>query len=406
MVERNDVESHDEVAPEPLGAVNNGLLGRIRETVGGFFAKPSSFSLTREGWVLVVFSLGLGLAATNSGLNLLYLVFSLMMAFLVVSGHVAVRTLKRIQIQRSVPRYVVAGEPTDIVVTLHNGKRLFGSYGLRISDYMEDKTVAGCCYFLHVRAKGRATASYACRFNRRGLYRFDHLALATTYPFGFVQRSAARTAKREILVYPQILPLVQLGLGALPDLGERESRRKGEGASLYGLREQLPSEGSRWVHWKKTAQTDKLMRREFEAEEKKAVSLVLDNALRSSDNPEAVEAFERAVVLAASYAHHYLMAEHQVELVTRSGRIPYNTGPDQRHRILRALALIKPVDEGKAGALRISAGGADAIVIVFRCDGQGASMTHYNGSEVYTVLPESSRPVAARKFPSRQGALV
>jgi len=67
--------------------------------------------------------------------------------------------------------------------------------------------------------------------------------------------------------------------------------------------------------------------------------------------------------------------------------------------------LIKPVDEGKAGPLRLSASGADAIVIVFRFDGQGVSTAHYNGSQVYTVSPGTWKPIAARKSSPRQGAL-
>ena len=186
-----------------------------------------------------------------------------------------------------------------------------------------------------------------------------------------------------MLVYPQILPWERLGIAAPPDFGERESRRKGPGTSLYGLREQEPSEGSRWIHWKKTAQLDRLMRREFESEEKKNVCLVLDNALELPNDPATREAFERAIVLTASVAHHLLLSDHQVELVTRSGRVPYGSGPHQRYRILRALALIEPVARGGKALVsgRIS---ADTAVVVFRCEGQNASIGYPQGAQQHS----------------------
>ncbi|MCX8037548.1 MAG: DUF58 domain-containing protein [Candidatus Sumerlaeia bacterium] len=342
--------------------------------------------LTLEGFIFILLAFGIGLAATNTGTNLLYLIFSLMLAFLVVSGFVSVRTLKKIKVERSLPRHIVAGETVDIRVTVRNNKRLACSYGLQVSDTLRDGTVAGCCYFLRVPPRGEASAVYPCVFHRRGLYPFYRLVVTTTYPFGLVRRSVSIAANQDVLVYPQILPWERLGLESPPDLGERESRRKGAGTSLYGLREQHPSEGARWIHWKKTAQTDRLMRREFEAEEKKNVCLVLDNGLHDPGDPAQIEAFEHAVILTASVAHHLLRSDHQVELVTRSGRIAYNTGPHQRYRILRALALIQPVVLTDEKPLRL-VGGADAATIVFRCEGQGDRVRYPRGAQVFVVGP-------------------
>jgi uncharacterized protein (DUF58 family) len=340
--------------------------------------------LTFEGCVFSLLAFVIGLAATNTGTNLLYLVFSLMLAFLIVSGFLSTRTLKGLSVERSLPKHVAAGETVEIRLTIRNGKRLFGSYGLQVSDCLDDRTAAGHCYFLRVPPKGQVTVSYPCIFHRRGLYRFANLVVTTTYPFGFVRRSVVVPAAREVLVYPQILAWDQLGLDTPPDFGERESRRRGPGTSLYGIREQQPGEGARWIHWKKTAQTGRLMRREFEAEEKKNVCLLLDNALRNPDDPQTREAFERAVVLAASVAHHLLRSEHQVELLTRSGRVPYNSGPHQRYRILRALALIEPVEADKKALLHVSPSG-DAVVLVFRCEGQQAPDAYPQGIQILTA---------------------
>jgi len=355
-------------------------------------ARHTPGPLTGEGWVFVILAFLIGLAATNTGTNLLYLIFSLMIAFLLVSGFISKRTLRRLGAQRSLARHVVADQRVEVRLTVANHKFLFSSYGLQVIDRMEDKTAAGQCYFLRVPPRGKATVSYPCVFRRRGLYRFRDVVIATTYPFGFVRRSIAVAARRDVLVYPQILPWNQLALEMPRDLGERQTRRKGAGQDLYGLREQLPDEGSRWIHWKKTAQLERLMRREFEAEEKKSISLVLDNALPEPDNEEAREAFERMIVLAASVAHHFLQGEQQVELITRSGRVPPNSGPPQRHRILRALALIEPVALNGRQPLRIAPRG-DTATIVFHCNGQGSACDFPRGTRILAVPLAPPQPV-------------
>jgi uncharacterized protein (DUF58 family) len=336
------------------------------------------------------------LAATNTGTNLLYLVFSLMLSFLLVSGVLSSRNLRLLKVRRSLPKHIVADDPIEIRLSLRNGKRWIASYGLQLDDHVGETEVAGHCYLLRVPARSEETISYPCVFHRRGLYRFTHLEVTTTYPFGFVRRSVKVPASLEVLVYPQILPWSQLGLDTPPDFGERESRRKGQGTSLYGIREQQPYDGARHIHWKKTAQTGKLMQREFEAEEKKNVCIILDNGLRRPDDPARLEAFEYAVVLTASIAHHLLDAEHQVELLTRNGRVPYNSGPHQRYRILRALAMLEPVAVDRGRSLRGEVSG-DTATVVLCCEEQAVTDAYPRGTQVYVVSEPPPAPTPGRE---------
>lgn len=383
-------------APSGWSSLTAGLARRWRRTR----SKPSLFPV--EGVIFIVLMILIGLAAGNTGTNLLYLIFALMAAFLIISGYLCHKTIRKIQIERSLPKHIVAGRPIDIRLTVRNRKHVFGSYGLQLSDRIDEDTVAGESYFLRIPPRGEASVAYSCVFNRRGLYRFTHFIVSSSYPFGFVRRSSVVPLEREVLVYPQILPWNELGIQAPSDFGERESGRRGSGTNLFGIREQHPSEGARWVHWKKTAQLDRLMRREFEAEEKRDVTLVLDNRLSKGDDVRYSEAFEQAVVMTASVAHHLLRADHQVELVTRSGRVPLSSGPHQRHRILRALALIEPLAAEGKRPLRY-AGRGDTAVMVFHCNGDTTAARFPRGSHVCTVLPPEDE-AAARPEIVRRGA--
>ena len=64
---------------------------------------PRVLRPTRAGWVFFGLTFGVGFAALNTGNNLLYLVLSLMLAFLVLSGALSESALRGITVQRILP---------------------------------------------------------------------------------------------------------------------------------------------------------------------------------------------------------------------------------------------------------------------------------------------------------------
>ena len=66
----------------------------------------------------------IGFAAWNTGNNLLYLVLSAMLAFLVAANLIARLSLGDVAVQLRFPDHIFAGEPASLNVTLLNHKRL------------------------------------------------------------------------------------------------------------------------------------------------------------------------------------------------------------------------------------------------------------------------------------------
>jgi hypothetical protein len=64
-----------------------------------------------------------GLAATNTGNNLLYLILAMMLSFMAVSGMLSEQTMRRIRLQRERPPRLFASLPATFGVRLTNGKR-------------------------------------------------------------------------------------------------------------------------------------------------------------------------------------------------------------------------------------------------------------------------------------------
>src|SRR6185369_9821178 len=103
------------------------------------FAIRTSFTI--EGLLFVVFLIIIGFAAWNAGNNLLYLVLSAMLAFLIAANLIARISLADMAIQLRFPDHIFAGEPANISVTLLNHKRLMPSYSLMIEALSDEDAV-------------------------------------------------------------------------------------------------------------------------------------------------------------------------------------------------------------------------------------------------------------------------
>ena len=89
-------------------------------------------SPTKEGWWFLFATLGLGFAAINTGNNLLYLLLSMLLGTIVVSGVLSEQCLRRLRLHRAAPREIFAGTPAAVGCLLHNGKRVLASYSLTV----------------------------------------------------------------------------------------------------------------------------------------------------------------------------------------------------------------------------------------------------------------------------------
>jgi uncharacterized protein (DUF58 family) len=297
--------------------------------------------ITVEGVIFIALTFLIGLAAYNTGTNPLYLILAMMLSFLIVSGVLSSISLRKIEVDRVVPHHITAQEEFIVHLTMTNRKRLFPSYSLRIVDCLKTGEAVGVCFILKVPRNTRFKCSYTCRFPRRGVYTLHRLSVSTQFPFGFFERSVATIVPRDVIVYPEIVDIKRYIHQSQIDFGEYDAMKKGLGTSLYGLREYVSGDSARFIHWKVSAKSRKLMVREFEKEEKKKVCIFLNNVSSTFGDSVTAESFEKAIILVASMAKFLIDDDYQVQLVTASGKVPYDTGVTHLYRILRALAVLE-----------------------------------------------------------------
>ena len=338
------------------------------------------YEVTKAGVVYVLVTLVIGIAALNTGNNLLYIVVAAMLAAILVSGIVSACVLRRLNLEVRLPEQVFAGRPVMGQIVLHNPRRFLPSFSIRVVPARKEKgkkirrqwrwertTFAfplnrapqnqwlrvrdwrvrrvnaeplppgifeGMAYFPYLSPNTELRADLPLRFERRGRYYESGFGLATRFPFAFLTKTRELALQREILVYPPVEPPDEM-FEILPLVtGEWESFVRGRGSDLYRLREYMPEDSARHVDWKATAKSGSLKVREFSREDERKLCIVFDNPAAGVISDQA---YERAVNLAASLAWHFSSQNAEVSFA-----VPGAQRTADLHEFLTTLALIEP----------------------------------------------------------------
>jgi uncharacterized protein (DUF58 family) len=297
--------------------------------------------LTREGRLFLAITLAIGLAAVNTGNNLLYLVLGWLLSLIVASGALSNLTLRRLRVGRRAPPRIFAGRPFLMEVWLENRKKRLASYSIEIEDVVAGRPLDKKCYFLKLPPGRTQRASYRHTFHRRGLYQLQGFRLSTRFPFALFTKAREQRAADEVLVYPAVRP-VPLPAPRAPRHGDATQSRMGRRGEFHGLRDYRDGDDSRAIHWHSSARTGRLLLREMEEEAQRRVVIELDNAVSDPGDDAALESLEEAVSTAASLIVTYLRQGYAVRLVARGLEVPSSAGAGHEHRLLRALAMLEP----------------------------------------------------------------
>ncbi len=361
------------------------------------------FEVTKVGVVYVLVTLVIGIAALNTGNNLLYIVVAAMLAAILVSGAVSALVLRGLELEVRLPEHVFAGRPVVGRVLLRNPRRFLPSFSIRVVPahrnrdkdkgkkirkqwQWEPATFAfppkrapeqqwvrlrdwrvrrvdavppapgifeGMIYFPYLPPRADLAADLELCFERRGRYCESSFGVATRFPFAFLTKTRDVALQREILVYPPVEPPDEL-FEILPLVrGEWESFVRGRGSDLYRIRDYMPEDSARHVDWKATAKSGTLKVREFSREDERKLCIVFDNPTAGAI---PAPAYERAVNLAASLGWHFSTQNAEVSfVVTGHGR-----GSDL-HQFLARLAVIEPQQNTPTAAGQPAGSPSDAL---------------------------------------------
>jgi uncharacterized protein (DUF58 family) len=333
-------------------------------------------------------------AAWNTNNNLLFMVFSVLASTLFVSLLTARANLRDLIVSARFPDHIFAGDPAPVIVMLRNTRRLLPSFSVLIEargpvDDVREKrrqlkrsrfTKRVLAYFMYVPHRASAEQRIEQLFETRGHVLITGFELSTRFPFGFFRRRRRLRARDvDIVVFPKPEPIGD-ELHLLPmNAGRHTSMRRGAGHDLLTLRDYQPQDDLRHIDWKATARGQRLIVREFTAEDERRVTIAFDTRVAASqangdgnDEKDVAARFERGVTLAASLAAHFIEERAEVRLLLGDEGGRYGAGQDHLYDCLRRLALVTQRQETTHGDGRRDAYDWDDMGIHLTSDGNFA----------------------------------
>ncbi len=309
-------------------------------------SQKRSIRLTSEGTKFLLFTFGIGLAAINTGNNLFYLLFAMMLSLIVISGLLSEHCLKRLEFHRHVPDLIIANEPTSLTLSVTNRNRHLPSFSLRFCDVVEGNDVDRGLMIPLLPAQSSVLLSYPLLATKRGQIRLEATRAQTLFPFGLFLKKGRYPTETHLLVSPPIKPLTLRFVDELVSAGQGESiPQRGDGTQLYNLRLYRPGDDSRAIHWMTTARTSQLIVRETEAEDQRRITVIL-----SIVAPEECDAlFERSVTFVASLLSQLTERAYPVRLIVGTVDSGLGSGSGHLLAMLRELALCERRLPGTGG---------------------------------------------------------
>ena len=348
-----------------------------RRVVASRVREAMDYDVTRAGMIYILISVVIGIAAINTGNNLLYVIVAALLSAILVSGIASALVLRSLSLDVHLPEHVFAGRPMLARLLLRNGSTWMPSFSVRVVPAKRKKKdqwrwesytfgwpknrpaqnqwfhlpdrrlrrvheptdkpiLQESVYFPFLAPEQGLSADLELTFPARGRYCEKNFGLATRFPFSFLMKTRRVNLAREIIVYPAVEPADQF-LEVLPMVtGEFETFVSGRGYNLYRIREYMPDDSARHVDWKATARTGALKVREFSREDERKLRIVFDNPAPGVLAPEE---YEKSVGLAASLGWHFYHEDVEVSFVA-----PGLEPTDDVFAFLRYLALVEPQD--------------------------------------------------------------
>lgn len=337
--------------------------------------------LTLAGGLYILVTMFIAVGAINSQNNLLFWLFGVSIATLIVSGVFSGNALMQVRLEAQALTDVCAGDPVKLHYLISNRSRFFPLFAVMISEIRDSHhpfAQTNPAGILHLGPKQTIKVVGTMTPTSRGRYTIQHVRLSTRFPFGFLQKSLIFDCPRTLMVLPyelELQPGLVRTLKGRGDEVQRRSRGSGKSAEYWGLREYTHGDSKRSIAWKQSAKHGSLV--VIEHAQPIATRVWIWISLDHDDVESDTIQVERAIALASSLI---------TQAVTRAVpfgiwapafgvRMQPSMGKAHMLRCKRALGLIDlAIDSGRNLAPSVT--GRDDVIAIK--PGQHAISTQLN----------------------------
>lgn len=292
--------------------------------------------VTPLGWALAIVAvLGLTSGYVYGWLEAVVIGWSAVALLVVASGYLAGRNAYRVQLALPSNRVVVGEKAPGEVTVLNPGRRRLASVRVEVP------VGHGLAEFASPSLGGGEEHSdvFLVPTTRRGIVPIGPVRTVRADPVGVVRREMVWAESLDLFVHPRTIAIPSMSTGFVRDLEGAPTRDlTASDIAFHALREYVPGDERRNIHWKSTAKTGSYMVRQFE--ETRRSHLLVALSLSSADYGNEEE-FELAVSAAGSLGVRAMLDSRTVSVVA-SARTP-----DFAKKIVHTVRRLSIVNRGR-----------------------------------------------------------
>lgn len=223
--------------------------------------------------MFVLYTIGIGAGAINTGNNLLYLIFGIFLGVILASGVLSDLSLWKVSVEPIFPDHIEDGQANMIPFRIRNGKKKIPSLSLTVEvrGTLRGKPASMKRYVPVVFGGEDRMSHFIYIPSQRGRFEAEFVRLSTRFPFGLLLKwwslpvsepsptvlfqPKVRMTQTSMFVYPRPVD-VDRSKSAIQTVGDETTsalQKKGDGATLDSIRDYRETDNPRRIHWKASA---------------------------------------------------------------------------------------------------------------------------------------------------------
>ena len=330
--------------------------------------------VTPLGWAVVAGSVvALAVGYAFGWIEFIAIGWGLALLVAAASAWLVGRGASTIELVLPTPRVVVGEHAEARLIAANPGRRRFGGVQLEVpvGGKVIERVLPG------LPRGGAFDEQFRIPTERRGVIPIGPARTVRADPIGLMRREIVWSQTVELHVHPRTVAIAALSTGFIRDLEGSPTRDlTASDIAFHALREYVPGDDRRFIHWKSSAKTGTFMVRQFEETRRSRLMVLLD--LEPGAYADDAE-FELAVSAAASVGARAIRDARTVSFVVSGrGRSGQARGSGMRElptvsrdRLLDALCVVERDDRAVLlpDVARAAAEGLPGVSLAFLVTG-------------------------------------
>lgn len=286
--------------------------------------------VNKSGYLYIALSVVIGFSAVNTGNNLVYIIASALLSYMMVSGFFGRNNLRGLDVELIFPDEIFAGNDILVGVRLRCAHRVLPAFIVMVA--VGDAEVL----FPFLRAGSEEVRYASLSFRKRGTVSISEIRVSSSFPFNFFTRCRTIARNHDLVVFAR--PIRCDWWASEGELrrkqGEIAVDRMGYDLDILCIRDYVAGDPLKYISWKSTAKTGELKTKDMAAVESRPVILNVDR--------RRTEDVEWVVSCATYWVLRLFRSRVPVGLIVNGVAIRPTVSAAHRIALLRRLALYDP----------------------------------------------------------------